>query len=241
MLVLLTFLLLLAHTFFFTKSPNFLKRKSLKDWFLDGVNLTIQGTLIPFLVTILASSGYVYIIPGLKDSFEINPVFSFYLNFFIVDYLYYWNHRIFHRKTFFPLHIVHHTVTQMDVMATSRNTVWTSFLIIYLWVNSFFIYSLKDPAPFILAMSLSAALDMWKHSTFLISRPDILKFISKKLCIMTPQEHAWHHSTKININFGANLNIFDKLHGTYYYSDETPIKLGINTKLNYWRRLYWPF
>ena len=129
----------------------------------------------------------------------------------------------------------------MDVLATSRNTLWTSFLIVYLWVNSFFIYVLKDPTPFILAMSLSAILDMWKHSKIKLFKPRFLEILSKTFFIMTPLEHAWHHSHKVNINFGANLNIFDKLHGTYYHNQEYPTKLGLNTKLTFWQKLFKPF
>ena len=36
--------------------------------------------------------------------------------------------------------------TDMDLLGTSRNTLWASFLMIYLWVHALFIYSLQDPS-----------------------------------------------------------------------------------------------
>jgi sterol desaturase/sphingolipid hydroxylase (fatty acid hydroxylase superfamily) len=222
-------------------TKNFIREKSRNAWVLDGLNLGVQGTIIPFLVAILASSGFEYIVPQLQGKLDVHPILSFYINFIFVDYLYYWNHRFFHHKKIFPIHIVHHTVTQMDVLATSRNTIWTSFFIVYLWVNSFFIFWLKDPSPYILAMSLSACLDMWKHSTALVSKTKFLSFLSRVFCIMTPIEHAWHHSHKVNINYGANLNLFDKIHGTYYDKETYPKSLGLKVKLSYWKKLFQPF
>ena len=241
MFVIVIFIMLIIGLFFNPISKNFLKNKTAKSWVLDCLNLGVQGTFIPLLVAILASSGFSYVLPELQGKLEVHPILSFYLNFIFVDYLYYWNHRLFHSKKLFPIHIVHHTVTQMDVFATSRNTLWTSFLIIYLWVNSFFIFWLKDPSPYIFAMSLSACLDLWKHSTAFISRTKTLSFISKTFCIMTPLEHAWHHSKKVNVNFGANLNLFDKIHGTYYSSDVYPKTLGLKIKLTFWQKLFKPF
>lgn len=129
----------------------------------------------------------------------------------------------------------------MDVFATSRNTLWTSFILIYLWFNALMLYLLQDPSIYLIAMSLSAGLDLWKHSQFLIHQKPLMHFISKYLFIMTPIEHAWHHSQKLNYNYGANLNIFDKLHGTYLANKDYPKKIGLNTQLSFWQKCFKPF
>jgi len=34
--------------------------------------------------------------------------------------------------------------------------------------------------------------------------------------VITPHEHAWHHSSaRTDVNFGANLSLWDRVHGAY--------------------------
>jgi sterol desaturase/sphingolipid hydroxylase (fatty acid hydroxylase superfamily) len=83
---------------------------------------------------------------------------------------------------------------------------------------------------------------MWKHSNLLQERPQWQALLSKYLGLMTPLEHAWHHSHKLNQNFGANFNLFDKLHGTYTAESAYPERLGVNVgKLKPWQQLFFPF
>ena len=124
----------------------------------------------------------------------------------------------------------------MDVFATSRNTLWTSFFIVYLWVGALFIFLLSDPTYFFVGAGCSAALDLWKHSNFLSST-----FLSDKLFIATPIDHQWHHSSKPHLNYGANFNLWDKLHGTYLREVEKPTSLGIKPGLPLWKSLFFPF
>lgn len=166
---------------------------------------------------------------------------GFLLNMFLVDYLYYWNHRLMHLKSLFPIHMVHHSVNFMDVMATSRNSLWTSLFFVYLWVNGLLLYLTDFNAGFVLGMSLTAALDLWKHSQFLAQQPPWLKAVAKYLFVMTPQEHAWHHSSQLNFNYGANWNLFDKLHRTYIHKDHYPAKLGVKTRLSPMQQFLTPF
>ena len=58
---------------------------------------------------------------------------------------------------------------------------------------------------------------------------------------MGPIEHAWHHAHKINVNYGANLNLFDKIHKTYYYSAKYPDKLGLKNNDSLIKNLFFPF
>ena len=221
------------------KGRGYYRNKSLEDWTIDCLNLFIQGTLIPLLQPIFISVILARFFPSFHASLDIGPVASFLLNFVIVDYCYYWNHRLFHRKRFFPVHLVHHTAKQMDVLATSRNTLWTSFFIVYLWANGIFIYLLKEPEGFILAIATTAALDCWRHSTFFTKK--LQKFFSSRLNLITPIDHAWHHSNQLNSNYGANLNLFDKIHGTYQYHSDFPEKLGVKDGLTFFQKLINPF
>jgi sterol desaturase/sphingolipid hydroxylase (fatty acid hydroxylase superfamily) len=215
--------------------------KPAADWLLDGSGLFVQGTLIPWIQTAVLYVAYVKFLPAYKGQLEIPAALAFGLNFVLVDYLYYWNHRVFHRAGFWPLHVVHHTMTDMDVLGTSRNTLWTSFLIVYVWVNSLLLFLLADPAPYVLSITATASLDMWRHSKFCTSSSGWLHRLLGSVLI-TPLHHAIHHSESETAgNYGANLNLWDRLHGTYRAADEVPVKLGVQTELSLARKLVWPF
>jgi sterol desaturase/sphingolipid hydroxylase (fatty acid hydroxylase superfamily) len=216
-----------------------LKAKIREDWLIDGTGLTIQGILIPLLQATLVYWFYQHLLPTQQRYFKVSAVPAFIISFVVVDYLYYWNHRLLHTKLLWKVHQVHHTVTQMDVLGTSRNTIWTSLLIIYLWIHTFFLYLLADPTGYVLGVSLTSALDLWRHSNLMIPESSWLyQFLSSWLIL--PQDHAWHHCRE-NYNYGANLKIWDKLHGTYYESKKMPSIIGTPSSLNLFQKLFFPF
>jgi len=237
LIVFVSFIGLVGWTISDQSGRNQLKSKSREDWILDGIGLTIQGILIPLFQATLVYWLYHYLLPNYQGFLNLSPLLSFILSFVLVDYLYYWNHRILHSKLLWQVHQVHHTVTQMDVLGTSRNTIWTSLLIVYLWIHTLFLYLLNDSTGYLLGVSLTSALDLWRHSRL---NTWLNKFLSAWLIL--PQDHAWHHgSESFNCNYGANLKIWDKLHGTYYESEELPDAIGISTELSLSQKLLFPF
>ncbi len=218
-----------------------LQVKTREDWLIDGIGLTIQGILIPLLQATLVYWLYQHLLPTQQGCLKVSLIPAFIISFVGVDYLYYWNHRLLHTIFFWKVHQVHHTVTQMDVLGTSRNTLWTSLLIIYLWIHTLFLYLLADPTGYLLGVSLTSALDLWRHSCLIIpANTRLYLFFSSWLIL--PQDHAWHHCREVhNYNYGANLKIWDKLHGTYYESKKLPSIIGISSSLNLFQKLFFPF
>ncbi len=240
MLVFFTFVILLALTVTNSKQPFLWRKKSREDWLLDGIGLFFQGIAIPFLQITVIFQLYQLLLPHTRASINLYPIAAFSLSFVFVDYLYYWNHRLFHTRKLWFMHQVHHTVTEMDVLGTSRNTLWTSFFIVYLWIHSLFLYLLQEPYWYILGISLSSALDLWRHSNFTPKVTWLYLCLSPWLIL--PQDHAWHHSNNCNRgNYGANLKLWDKIHGTYYQSDNLPDSLGIKNYLSLTKKLFLPF
>lgn len=143
------------------------------------------------------------------------------LNFVAVDYLYYWNHRLLHGPLW-RWHAAHHTPRSMDVLITSRNTLWTPALIVYVWANALFLYLLADSRPYLAAVAVSSLLDVWRHSG-LPSPGGILGRV-----LITPGDHAWHHSSRRHDkNFGANLKAWDRLHDTLHEPGRLPDSFGV--------------
>lgn len=217
------------------------KAKSWQDWLLDGIGLCFQGVLIPVLQIVLIYQVYQHFFPGSRGILNLHPLLCFCLSFVGVDYLYYWNHRLLHSRGFWRLHLVHHTMTERQVLGTSRNTLWTSFLIVYLWIHALFIYWLQDPTAYMIGVSLTAILDLWRHSEIEPLPGTLLHRVLSPWLIL-PMDHAWHHAQDSGgANYGANLKLWDRLHGTNYYSNSAPNALGISTDLTLAQKLIWPF
>lgn len=242
MFIAIVFFALLTIFLFSSRRRIMIVQKSLHDWVLDLLGLSIQGTLIPLLQTFVLAALLRGLFPDAAGHLELHPILAFLLNFVVVDYLYYWNHRLLHSHTFWPFHRVHHSVSQFDILATSRNSVWSSFLILYVWVNSLALFILKDPTFYILGLSLTAVLDLWRHAELETKNRKLENFLSRYLFIVTPADHGTHHDRRAKFNFGANLNIFDKIHGTYRSPSRDVWKnLGIKTHLSLFREIFYPF
>ena len=137
--------------------------RSLDEWTVDLSGLFIQGIIIPafpFLTVPLLSE----VFPSLSGALDLPWVIQFFISFVFIDYLYYWNHRIFHRKNFWHIHRLHHSSRSLDVFATSRNSLVTSFLFVYVWAQILGMFILRDSMPFMSGLGLTFALDLWRHS-----------------------------------------------------------------------------
>jgi len=203
-------------------------------WLVDASGLIVQGL-------IAAALGYVGQTffsgqtgmsgPHTRGTIDLPFWAAFVLGFVAIDYAYYWNHRLLHGPLW-RWHAVHHTASRLDVVVTSRNTIWTPLLIVYVWAGVAAILLLRDPSGFVLGLSLTAALDLWRHSP-LIPPPRVRRALAWLL--VTPHEHAWHHSrSRMDTNFGANFTIWDRLHGTFDGNDETPEQLGLDLPVTLW-------
>ncbi len=242
MISLISFWVLFGLSLLQPQQRKFLVSKPWQDWLLDILGLTIQGAMIPLLQIFLALNFYILIIPKGHQQLNLPHWISFIIGFIVLDYIYYWAHRSLHSKSLFAIHQVHHTASQMDMVSAARNTLWSSLFLPYVWVNSFLIYLLHDPRAYIFAISLTYLLDLWRHSSLTIPEQSWLYHCLNGWLIL-PQDHAEHHSRKNKGNFGANLKIWDKFHGTYLgdLSPLEPQKLGIKLSLSLPQQLFWPF
>lgn len=240
-LIFIAFIGLVGWTIFNQNGRTLFKTKSFADWLLDSVGLLVQGMLIPFLQVIIIYQLYDRLLPISPGHLHLSAILTFLLSFVAFDYLYYWNHRLLHSTFFWNIHQVHHTVTHFDVLGTSRNTIWASFFIVYLWIHALFLYLLADPTGYIFGVSLTSALDLWRHSQLIIPTNSWLYgFLSPWLIL--PQDHSWHHSSQFfNCNYGANLKLWDRLHGTFYGNSELRTEIGRTTSLTLMQKLLFPF
>ncbi|HXG65453.1 MAG TPA: sterol desaturase family protein [Blastocatellia bacterium] len=241
MIVFAVFLLLMILTVTLRQTRAAALSRNASEWALDATGLIVQGIAVPALQASLVYGILLAVIPEAQGALELSGLSAFLLNFVAVDYLYYWNHRLLHSRWLWKTHAVHHTPGHVDVFITSRNTLWTPLLIVYVWANGLFVFLLRDPAPFLMAAAITASLDLWRHTGF-APEPGSRLHRALALVLITPNEHTWHHSSdQADRNFGANLSLWDRLHGTYYSPARLPISLGIPLPLDLKRKLLLPF
>lgn len=208
------------------------------EWIVDIAGLFIQGVIIPAFPFLFVPF-LTYLLPHFSGRFDLAPLLQFFLSFVLVDYLYYWNHRWFHRRRHWPIHRMHHSSRHLDIFATSRNSFVTSFLFIYVWSQIFAMYFLRDATPFLLGLGLTFALDLWRHSG--MGTPALMQGLLGKILIL-PEQHVLHHSLPgRNRNYGANLIWWDRLHGTY--SEQQVANNNLERKMNrsIWQELFVPW
>ncbi|AIE75066.1 MULTISPECIES: sterol desaturase family protein [unclassified Synechocystis] len=245
---LISFWLFFAFSLLQSKQRMFLASKPWQDWLLDGAGLAMQGAIIPLLQFLLVINFYSLIFPHWHHGWSLSNGGGFLFGFIVVDYIYYWVHRALHSEFLFPIHQVHHTISQMDLVSCARNTLWSSLFLPYVWLNSLIIYFLEDPRGYIFALSCTYLLDLWRHSSLTINRNCWLHLCLSSWLVL-PQDHNLHHQQAGGRNFGANLKLWDKLHGTYLedilpqtmnqFNDLQP--MGIKLSLTLWQQLFWPF
>ena len=248
MLVFGTFVLLLGLTLVGPTASKSWQHRTRWDWALDVSGLWLQGLLIPFLQVSLVAGCLILFLPDWRSRLSLPPGLGFFLSFVVVDYLYYWNHRLLHTRWFWPAHRVHHDSRQFDVLMTSRNTLWSPFLIVYLWIHGFFLFVLDQTQGYMLGVAVSAAMDLWRHTRFFPKGSGRFVRGFQKFFV-SPRTHAIHHgSSGPPSNFGANWSLWDKLHGTYAEQNCFPIQFGEDlsesadqTKLPGWKKLLFPF
>ncbi len=209
-----------------------LRARTRGEWLLDGVNLGVQGWLVPLGAGWLGTHLWARVLPA--GSLPLGAFGGFVVAFVGVDLLYYLNHRALHAVAW-PIHAVHHAAPRMDVLVSARNTAWTTAFLVYPWASSLFLHVLDVRSGYLVGAALTAALDLWRHSG--LDAP-----LAGRFGLVTPRLHAWHHAPEVqDRNFGANWTWWDRLFGTFHDPGTSPERVGIPTGLSTWRELVWPF
>lgn len=206
--------------------------RTLHDWFIDGSAL-IWLTFIPI------GAGYLNFFSDSSQKIQL-PMWSALLLFLALDYAWYWNHRLFHGRIFWPVHRTHHTAAVFDALTTFRNSVWAPLFSVFPWMEVVAERFLIRPEIFISVSVFTGVWNIWTHTPLFVKR-DHLVHRGLALIFVTPHEHAWHHSENPHCNYGGVLTIWDRLHGTFAHHDRAPARLGLNVRLDFWNGFLFPF
>lgn len=153
--------------------------------------------------------------------------------FFLVDFAYYWAHRMSHEiNLFWGGHVVHHQSEEYNLSVALRQssfqTVWTFAFNLPLALMGF------ETLDFALMSALNTLYQFWIH-TETINKLGFLEYF-----LNTPSHHRVHHGRNpkyIDKNHAGTLIIWDKMFGTFQAEEERPT-YGITKPINSWNAVW---
>jgi alkylglycerol monooxygenase len=153
--------------------------------------------------------------------------------FLLVDFAYYWAHRMSHEiNLFWGGHVVHHQSEEYNLSVALRQSslqiVWTFAFNLPIALLGF---STRD---FALISALNTLYQFWIH-TETIGKMGWFEYFFN-----TPSHHRVHHGRNpkyIDKNHAGSLIIWDKMFGTFQAEEEKPI-YGITKPINSWNALW---
>jgi sterol desaturase/sphingolipid hydroxylase (fatty acid hydroxylase superfamily) len=213
-------------------------RETGTDVMINLSGFAMQGAVIPALGYFVSAALLPRLAPAAEGVLGLGFCGAFLLCFVGVDALYYCQHRAFHRLgALWRLHRCHHAAPALSVWATARNSLLTHFLFVYLLVNPWLAYLSGSIQGFLLAASVTASLDLWRHSR-LAPKP---YWLALEWLLITPRLHHQHHDAAApGYNFGANLSLWDRLLGTLRKDRSYPVAYAVPDAPDAWSQLVHP-
>lgn len=153
--------------------------------------------------------------------------------FLLVDFAYYWAHRMSHEiNLFWGGHVVHHQSEDYNLSVALRQSsfqvVWTFAFNLPLALIGF------ETLDFALVSALNTLYQFWIH-TETINKLGFLEYF-----LNTPSHHRVHHGRDpkyIDKNHAGSLIIWDKMFGTFQAEEEKPT-YGITKPINSWNAVW---
>lgn len=215
--------------------------KLLADWITDIASVLMHFVILPALQVAIVLTLLNTIVPTWKGILPSSLGLSLLL-YVLIDYSWYWNHRIFHAQTLlWNLHKTHHSAEQIDVFVTPRNALIAHFFMVYFWFIALVTYLLNDASLFLAFAAFGVVINFWGHTNFFLPCESLLNRVLSAV-IVTPREHLWHHSRENpHCNFGTVFSVWDRLHHTNYCGSDRPAAFGDPSRRTVWNQLIWPF
>lgn len=198
----------------------------------------MQGALVPVLAYLISAIVLPRVAPDAQGILGLGFVGAFLLCFVGVDLLYYAQHVAFHRiGVLWRLHRCHHASPTLSVWTTARNSLVTHFALVYLLINPWLAYLSGSVDGFLLAASLTASLDLWRHTRLAPRR----YWSGLEWLLITPRLHHQHHDAEDQgHNFGANLSLWDRTFGTLK-TETYPTSYAVRDAPDTWSQLLHPW
>ncbi|MEO5603166.1 MAG: sterol desaturase family protein [Cyclobacteriaceae bacterium] len=152
----------------------------------------------------------------------------------LVDFAYYWAHRMSHEiNLFWGGHVVHHQSEEYNLSVALRQSslqiVWTFAFNLPIALLGFKTFD------FVLIAAFNTLYQFWIHTETIKKLPRWIEFVFN-----TPSHHRVHHGRNpkyIDKNHAGSLIIWDRMFGTFQAEEEKPI-YGITKPINSWNAVW---
>jgi len=152
----------------------------------------------------------------------------------LVDFAYYWAHRMSHEiNLFWGGHVVHHQSEEYNLSVALRQSslqvIWTFAFNLPIALLGF------NTLDFVLIAAFNTLYQFWIHTETIGKLPRPVEFIFN-----TPSHHRVHHGRNpkyIDKNHAGALIIWDRLFGTFQVEEEKPT-YGITKPLQSWNAVW---
>jgi sterol desaturase/sphingolipid hydroxylase (fatty acid hydroxylase superfamily) len=208
----------------------------------DLIHLFVNGSLVTVGTIVLVALVAVPFLPirdlDLEASLPVGVAIPIAVVLVLVGQ--YWGHRLTHRVPFlWRFHAVHHSIDEMDWVASGRlhplDSAFTqAFTVLPLFVLGY------DPGIFVGVSVFVTLLALFQHANVRLRFP-VVRWV-----VNTPEWHHWHHAADAQArdkNFG--VPVVDLLFGTAYLpKDRRPAAYGIPDPVprgSYLKHLAYPF
>jgi sterol desaturase/sphingolipid hydroxylase (fatty acid hydroxylase superfamily) len=199
----------------------------LSDSVVDlSCGITQQVLAIFFIGALVAVYGYCYEHWRLV-TFSSTSAWPWLIAFVLVDFTYYWWHRLSHEVNFlWAAHVVHHQSEDYNLAVALRQSVVTVATILPFHLPLAFLGI--SPVVFVTVDSFSTLYQFWIH-TELVGKLGWFERIFN-----TPSQHRVHHAVNpryLDKNYAATLCVWDRFFGTFEEEAE-PCVYGLVKPLN---------
>jgi len=147
--------------------------------------------------------------------------------YLLVEFAYYWHHRLTHRvRWFWATHSVHHSSNEL-MLASALRLGWTgrlggaiAFFTPLVWIGF-------PPQAVFGLVAAGLFWQFWLHADWM-PRLGLLEWV-----LNTPTHHRVHHASNpeyLDCNYGSSLIVFDRVFGSFVaLRDDIEIRYGLTT------------
>lgn len=189
-----------------------------KRW-LNNIGLVFLNTLIIRVLFPTAAVGVAVFVHdnhiGLFNILELSMQNMIIPSIILLDFIIYWQHRLFHTVNFFwKFHKVHHS--DMDYDLTTGFRFHPAEIVLSMLIKFLFIALLGIPLVAVVCFEIIlSTLAIFNHSN--INLPKKLDHMLRYIFV-TPDMHRIHHSIyndELNSNYGFNMSLWDRVFNSY--------------------------
>jgi sterol desaturase/sphingolipid hydroxylase (fatty acid hydroxylase superfamily) len=200
---------------------------------IANIGCGITSQLSGLFLTIIGIGAYQFVFEH-AALFTLEKNWLYWLSLFLlVDFAYYWAHRMSHEiNLFWGGHVVHHQSEEYNLSVALRQSslqiVWTFAFNLPIALLGF------QTLDFALISAFNTLYQFWIH-TETIGRMGWFEYIFN-----TPSHHRVHHGRNpkyIDKNHAGSLIIWDRMFGTFQAEEERPT-YGITKPINSWNALW---